>query len=396
MSASTISLAAASKVMPNLSRIQQALKAEALHRVRDEEQKSRAEKEEKEQAAVTQIENEFHTNRKLLCAIHEKFNELVIKLKLQDITNKTMSDIITPLNNTDIWTACKYNFPASYKSICTNTIEKCVNDVNDIINKNIAAPIAPLCQTIITNIQDNICKLNFIRQLAYFTKMYHDIITQFQKSYNKTYKADYVNRTYKNINNYLLNQLNIINKYNKYTNCTVLSTKNKYLKYKFKYLKLKNQMGGGDNKELISKINNLFIESVPDPLKEAPEDKDFVKIPPFSWLLPLSSIDIDDAYKKGALDPQTDIYTLIEKVTTLINKSNAPIAKLCKEIIGQIINKLCHFNFIRYLAFLDKSGSTKYHQLLTHIKDRNPYIICDEAYIKKLHTYNNNLLSNKI
>ena len=250
MSAPSTSVAKASKVIPfyGSNRMQQALKADASLRVQATEQQIRAEKEEEEHAAVTKIENEFHTNRKLLCAIHEKFNELVIKLKLQDITNKTMSDIITPLNNTenntDIWTACKYNFPASYNSICTKTIEKCVNDVNDIINKNIAAHIAPLCQTIITNIQDNICKLKFIRQLAYFTKMYHGIITQFQEKYNKTYKADYVNRTYKNINNYLLNQLNIINKDNKYTNCTVLSTKNKYLKYKFKYLKLKNQMGG--------------------------------------------------------------------------------------------------------------------------------------------------------
>jgi len=250
MSATKIPAAEAAELIAHFGRkkFQQPHKVDALRRARDEEQKKRAEEEEKEQAAVTKIENDFHTNRKLLCAIHEKFNELVIKLKLQDITNKTMSDIITPLNNTenntDIWTACKYNFPASYNSICTKTIEKCVNDVNDIINKNIAAHIAPLCQTIITNIHDNICKLKFIRQLAYFTKMYHGIITQFQEKYNKTDKADYVNRTYKNINNYLLNQLNIINKDNKYTNCTVLSTKNKYLKYKFKYLKLKNQMGG--------------------------------------------------------------------------------------------------------------------------------------------------------
>ncbi len=129
---------------------------------------------------------------------------------------------------------------------------------------------------------------------------------------------------------------------------------------------------------------------MPDTLKEAPKDKDFVKIPPFSWLLPLSSIDIDDANKNDA------VYTLIGNVTTLINDSNAPIKELCKDIIDQIKNKLCHFNFIRYLAFLDKSGSTKYHQLLTHIKDRNPYINCHEDYIKKLHTYNNNLLSKKM
>lgn len=243
MPAPSISLDEASKMIPNLSsnRIQQKLQAEALRRVQAEKQKIRAEKEEKEHAAVTKIEDDFHKNRNFLDTINEKFNELVNKLKLQDITNKTMSNIITPLNNTDIWTACKYNFPASYKSICTNTIVKCVNDVNDIINKNIAAPIAPLCHTIITNIKDNICKLNFIRHLAYFTKQYDGITLQFQERFNKT---DYVKFSYNNINNYLLNKLNIINKDNIYTNCTVLSTKNKYLKYKFKYLKLKNQMGG--------------------------------------------------------------------------------------------------------------------------------------------------------
>jgi len=134
---------------------------------------------------------------------------------------------------------------------------------------------------------------------------------------------------------------------------------------------------------------------VPDTLKKAPEDKDFVKIPPFSWLFPLSSIAIDNAYKNNA-NKNDVVYTLIDNVTTLINKSNAPITELCKDIIDQIKNKLCHFNFIRYLAFLDKSGSTKYHQLLTHIKDRNPYINCHEDNIKKLHTYNNNLLSKKM
>ena len=132
---------------------------------------------------------------------------------------------------------------------------------------------------------------------------------------------------------------------------------------------------------------------MPDTLKETPKDTDFVKTPTFSWLFPLSSIYINNAYKKGALDPQTDIYTLIENVTTLINKSNAPITKLCKEIIGQITNKLCHFNFIRYLAFLDKSGSTDYNILLTHIKKRNPYIICHKDYITELRTCNNILLS---
>ena len=134
----------------------------------------------------------------------------------------------------------------------------------------------------------------------------------------------------------------------------------------------------------------MFIESVPDTLKKAPENTDFVKTPPFSWLLPLSSIAIGNANKNDV------VYTLIDNVTTLINKTNAPITALCKEIIGQIINKLCHFNFIRYLAFLDKSGSTKYHQLLTHIKDRNPYINCHKDYIKELHTYNNILLSKKM
>jgi hypothetical protein len=148
-------------------------------------------------------------------------------------------------------------------------------------------------------------------------------------------------------------------------------------------------MGGGD-KELISEINTLFIKSVPDPLKKAPENKDFVKTPTFSWLFPLSSIDINVANKNDA------VYTLIDTVTTLINKSNAPIAKLCTDIIGQINNKLCHFNFIRYLAFLDKIGSTDYHLLLTHIKNKNPYKNCHKDYIKELHTYNNNLLSKKI
>jgi len=77
----------------------------------------------------------------------------------------------------------------------------------------------------------------------------------------------------------------------------------------------------------------LFIKSVPDPLKKAPENKDFVKTPTFSWLFPLSSIDINVANKNDA------VYTLIDTVTTLINKSNAPIAKLCTDIIGQINNK---------------------------------------------------------
>ena len=129
---------------------------------------------------------------------------------------------------------------------------------------------------------------------------------------------------------------------------------------------------------------------MPDTLKKAPKDTDFVKTPPFSWLLSLSYIAINNANKNDV------VYTLIDNVTTLINKSNAPITELCKDIIDQIKNKLCHFNFIRYLAFLDKSGSTKYHQLLTHIKDRNPYINCHEDNIKKLHTYNNNLLSKKM
>lgn len=133
---------------------------------------------------------------------------------------------------------------------------------------------------------------------------------------------------------------------------------------------------------------------MPDPLKKAPENKDFVKTPTFSWLLPLSSIAIDNAYKNNA-NKIDAVYTLIEKVTTLINNSNAPIAELCKEIIGQIINKLCHFNFIRYLAFLDKSGSTNYHQLLTRIKKRNPYINCHKDYITELRTCNNILLSKK-
>jgi hypothetical protein len=128
---------------------------------------------------------------------------------------------------------------------------------------------------------------------------------------------------------------------------------------------------------------------VPDTLKKAPKDTDFVKTPPFSWLLSLSYIAINNANKNDA------VYTLIENVTTLINKSNAPIAELCKEIIGQINNKLCHFNFIRYLAFLDKSCSTDYNILLTRIKKRNPYINCHEDYIEELHTYNNILLSKK-
>ena len=128
---------------------------------------------------------------------------------------------------------------------------------------------------------------------------------------------------------------------------------------------------------------------MPDTLKKAPENKDFVKTPTFSWLFPLSSIAINNANKNDV------VYTLIENVTTLINKSNAPIAELCKDIIGQIKNKLCHFNFIRYLAFLDKSGSTDYNILLTHIKKRNPYINCHKDYITELRTCNNNLLSKK-
>jgi hypothetical protein len=97
---------------------------------------------------------------------------------------------------------------------------------------------------------------------------------------------------------------------------------------------------------------------VPDPLKKAPENTDFVKTPTFSWLLPLSSIAIGNANKNDA------VYTLIEKVTTLIKNSNAPIAELCKDIIGQI-------------------------------KKRNPYINCHKDYIKELRTYNNILLSKK-
>jgi hypothetical protein len=49
---------------------------------------------------------------------------------------------------------------------------------------------------------------------------------------------------------------------------------------------------------------------VPDTLKEAPKDTDFVKTPTFSWLFPLSSIAIGNANKNDA------VYTLIKKVTS--------------------------------------------------------------------------------
>lgn len=263
MPAPSISLDEASKMIPNLSsnRIQQKLQAEALRRVQAEKQKIRAEKEEKEHAAVTKIEDDFHKNRNFLDTINEKFNEFApegVKENPQNpavIEAKNLSNWVTQpgqptlkyLSSRKIINAFKSTINAQEgrslddNKLVNQKIENFVGYVNYMLSQNIYnnAPIATLCKEIISNLKNNIRIVNFIRQLADFNKIYKDnIIIKFSSTITYDAKTNYINTIYKNINKYLLDILTNIN--------AQLSkqTKNKYLKYKFKYLKLKNQMGG--------------------------------------------------------------------------------------------------------------------------------------------------------
>jgi hypothetical protein len=78
MSATKIPAAQAAELIAlfGSKKFQQAHKVDALRIEQAKEQKIRAEKEEKEHAAVTKIEDDFHKNRNFLDTINEKFNEL--------------------------------------------------------------------------------------------------------------------------------------------------------------------------------------------------------------------------------------------------------------------------------------------------------------------------------
>jgi hypothetical protein len=150
-------------------------------------------------------------------------------------------------------------------------IELLVDEVIKIIRKY-KTPEATLCNDIINKMTNNICVFNFIRHLANlgfvafltiesslnidlskdtYKKLYKQLHTNYPYILARSIKADYIESII--ISSFDRN-LNVINNTNMYTNCEgnkeskthnqMPQNKSKYLKYKFKYLKLKNQMGG--------------------------------------------------------------------------------------------------------------------------------------------------------
>jgi len=145
-----------------------------------------------------------------------------------------------------------------------------VDEVIKII-RNYKTPEATLCEGIIHRMKDNICVFNFIRHLVNLgflasltieTSLKINLsLTSDKTVYETLHKGypyylaslistDFIEKIIESSFNRNLNDTNMYTncKGNKESDTTVPKTpnprKNKYLKYKFKYLKLKNQMGG--------------------------------------------------------------------------------------------------------------------------------------------------------
>jgi hypothetical protein len=184
---------------------------------------------------------------------------------IKGVNGKT-TKVLQALNVTDICVI----YDSQAIDLVYSKIQPLVNKVKKIIDEYKTSE-AQLCNAIINKMTNNICVFNFIRHLANLgflasytietsleIKLSNDTYKELYKQLHTNYpynlarfikaaKTDYINSIISSFDR----NLNVINDTNVYTNCEnnkesepKTQKKNKYLKYKFKYLKLKNQMGG--------------------------------------------------------------------------------------------------------------------------------------------------------